>query len=104
MFTEIVRIPIRILRIVTIWEIPIGNVKLRRYYNFYRSISRYVFVYIPLILQAIYVATADDFQVTKFRFENIVIGTSRFELCFSRNFQTVCPLPFRIPTFVLSSF
>lgn len=73
MFSEIVCIPIKILRIVTIWEIPIANVNLRRYYNFFRYLSRYIFVYIPIILQVIYVATAEDFQVNKFLFENVVI-------------------------------
>lgn len=68
MFVDIVRIPTLILCVVTIWEVSIENAILRRLYEHCKYFIRIVFVFIPNILQIIYLTTVDDFQVSNTQF------------------------------------
>lgn len=63
MFTNIIRKTIDLLRIVGLCEIPVENVVEKRLYYFNRFFSHYAFVYIPNILQIIYLTTVDEFGV-----------------------------------------
>lgn len=60
----VVRIPTILLSLVTIREFHIENATIKKLYQYTRYFIRISFVYIPNILQIIYLSTVDNFEVS----------------------------------------
>lgn len=63
MFSEIISFPIKLLRNVTIWEESIGKHVPLAVFKVYRFLIRYIFVYIPVILESIHLKAFESFEV-----------------------------------------
>lgn len=64
MFSNILDLPLKLLQIVVVWEVPVKNPMLRRLYNFCRVLISLIFAYVPNILLIAYLTTVDDIDVS----------------------------------------
>lgn len=84
MFSHIVRIPIVLLQIAAMYNIPTEHILLNRLYKIYQICFQCFFLYIPNILSIVYLKHVDNFEVGVFccRYLTHIIKYEHLFFCF----------------------